>query len=89
MKFNVIKADLIDKLQKVTDVIGSRSTLPILSNVLIEAENNQVAIVLGCGAAARCKYRFAEQIAGARGPAATPIAIVGVIVQYMREAAEP
>lgn len=44
MKFNVIKADLIDKLQKVTNVIGSRSTLPILSNVMIEAENNTLTL---------------------------------------------
>jgi len=44
MKFNVIKADLIDKLQKVTNVIGSRSTLPILSNVMIEAQNNTLTL---------------------------------------------
>jgi DNA polymerase III subunit beta len=44
MKFNVIKADLIDKLQKVTNVIGTRSTLPILSNVMIEADNNTLTL---------------------------------------------
>jgi len=44
MKFNVNKAELIDKLQKVTNVIGARSTLPILFNVLIEAKNSTLTL---------------------------------------------
>ena len=44
MKFNVNKAELIDKLQKVTNIIGTRSTLPILSNVMIEAQGNSITL---------------------------------------------
>lgn len=44
MKFNVNKNELIDKLQKVTNVIGTKSTLPILSNVMIEAKNNSLTL---------------------------------------------
>ena len=44
MKFNVIKEDLIDKLQKVTSVIGTRSTLAVLSNVMLEAKNSSLTL---------------------------------------------
>ncbi|MDD3116498.1 MAG: DNA polymerase III subunit beta [Victivallaceae bacterium] len=39
MEFNIEKDKLIKALQKVTDIIGSRSTLPGLANVLIEAKD--------------------------------------------------
>jgi len=44
MKFNIKKSDFIDGLQKVSSVIGSRSTLPILSNVMIEANSNSLVL---------------------------------------------
>jgi DNA polymerase-3 subunit beta len=44
MKFNIKKSDFIEGLQKVSSVIGSRSTLPILSNVMIEAQSNSLTL---------------------------------------------
>src|SRR4051812_47839585 len=38
MKFSVAKDKLLEGLQTVQNVVGSRTTLPILSNVLIRAE---------------------------------------------------
>jgi len=42
MKANVSKTNLLDALQKVASIIGARSTLPILGNVLIEASNDKL-----------------------------------------------
>lgn len=39
MKFTIGKEAFLEGLQQVQHVVGSRTTLPILSNVLIEAEN--------------------------------------------------
>jgi len=45
MKLKILKSDLIKNIQNVQNVISSRTSLPILSNVLIEAENNKVRLV--------------------------------------------
>ncbi|MEI6422805.1 MAG: DNA polymerase III subunit beta, partial [Lentisphaerota bacterium] len=37
MKLSISREKFLDALQKVTSIIGSRSTLPVLANVLIEA----------------------------------------------------
>jgi DNA polymerase III subunit beta len=42
MKIKVVKAALLQGLQIVQNVVGARSTLPILSNVLITAEGNKI-----------------------------------------------
>jgi DNA polymerase-3 subunit beta len=44
MKFNIKKSNFIEGLQRVSSVIGSRSTLPILSNVMIEAASNSLIL---------------------------------------------
>ncbi len=44
MQFKVEKSVLIEGLRKVNSVIGSRSTLPILSNVLVEAKDNSIVL---------------------------------------------
>ena len=44
MQFTVEKSVLIEGLRKVNSVIGSRSTLPILSNVLMEAKANSIIL---------------------------------------------
>ena len=44
MKFKIAKSDLLDGLQKVQGVVGTRSTLPILSNVLFEAEGDTLTL---------------------------------------------
>jgi DNA polymerase-3 subunit beta len=44
MKFTVSKEALLDGLQKVQHVVSSRTTLPILSNVLLVAENGRLQL---------------------------------------------
>ena len=44
MKFTVSREKLLKALQKVNNTIGSRNTLPILGNVLIEAADNQISL---------------------------------------------
>lgn len=44
MKFKITKSALLEGLQKVQNVVGVRSTLPILSNVLLTAENDRLAL---------------------------------------------
>ncbi len=45
MKIKVVKEDLVKNIQNVQNVTSSKSNLPILSNVLIEAEKNNVRLV--------------------------------------------
>jgi DNA polymerase-3 subunit beta len=56
MKFSVAKDKLLEGLQTVQNVVGSRTTLPILSNVLIRAEDgvlrlttNDLDVGISCG----------------------------------------
>ena len=42
MKFTISKQVFLDGLRQVVSVVSSKTTLPILSNVKIEAENGQV-----------------------------------------------
>jgi len=44
MKFKIAREVLVSGLQDVIHVVGSRSTLPILSNVLIEASKGQIKL---------------------------------------------
>ena len=44
MKFNLNQADLQKSLNYCQGVIEKRSTLPILSNILLNAENNKLTI---------------------------------------------
>lgn len=44
MKVNVKKDALLKALQKVSNIIGSRTTLPVLANVLLEAENGRLTL---------------------------------------------
>ncbi len=44
MKFSIEKSALAAGLQAVQNVVGSRSTLPVLSNVLISATDNEVSL---------------------------------------------
>lgn len=44
MKFTVSKEALLDGLQKVQHVVSTRTTLPILSNVLLVAENGRLQL---------------------------------------------
>src|SRR5256714_12521584 len=42
MKFSVAKEKLLDGLQQVQNVVSTRTTLPILSNVLLQAQGNEI-----------------------------------------------
>ncbi len=44
MKFKITKEKFIEGLQQVQNVVSSRTTLPILSNVLIEARDNEIRL---------------------------------------------
>lgn len=44
MKVKVKKQDILKQLQKVSNIIGSRTTIPILANVLMEAEGNTLTL---------------------------------------------
>ena len=44
MKFSISKEALLDGLQKVQHVVSTRTTLPILSNVLLVAEDGKLTL---------------------------------------------
>jgi len=44
MKINVEKDVLLKGLQKVTNIIGNKTTMPILANILVNAHNNTVSL---------------------------------------------
>src|SRR6266550_4264627 len=44
MKFSVAKDKLLEGMQTVQNVVSTRTTLPILSNVLIRAENGALSL---------------------------------------------
>lgn len=44
MKFRIAKERLLEGLQLVQNVVSSRATLPILSNVLVEADGNELRL---------------------------------------------
>lgn len=44
MKLTIEKPALLDALQKVQSIVGQRSTLPILSNVLLKAEGDTISL---------------------------------------------
>ena len=44
MKVNVKKDALLKALQKVSNIIANRTTLPVLANVLLEAENGKLTL---------------------------------------------
>ena len=44
MKFRIARDAFLDSLQQVQHVVSTRTTLPILSNVLIEASGNSLRL---------------------------------------------
>jgi DNA polymerase-3 subunit beta len=44
MKFSIEKDQILEALQKVQSIVGQRTTLPILSNVLLEAGKGQLTL---------------------------------------------
>ena len=44
MKFTISKEEFLEGLQQVQHVVSNRTTLPILSNVLLEAEGDSLRL---------------------------------------------
>ena len=44
MKFIVTKSDIFTTLTHLQSIVSKKNTLPILSNILIEAENNSLTL---------------------------------------------
>jgi DNA polymerase-3 subunit beta len=44
MKFNLEKDQMMEALQKVQSIVGQRTTLPILSNILLEVDNGLLTL---------------------------------------------
>ena len=44
MKFSIEKDQILEALQKVQSIVGQRTTLPILSNVLLEVDNGTLTL---------------------------------------------
>ena len=44
MKLSISKDKFLKAIQKVINIIGNRSTLPVLGNVLLEAEGNALTL---------------------------------------------
>jgi DNA polymerase-3 subunit beta len=44
MKFNIEQDQILEALQKVQSIVGQRTTLPILSNVLLEASDGRLTL---------------------------------------------
>ncbi len=44
MKLKIAKASLLEALQRVQNVVGTRSTLPVLANVLVTADKGTITL---------------------------------------------
>ena len=60
MKFSVTKEKLLEALQQVQNVVSTRTTLPILSNVLLQANEGELYLTttdLDVGVRGTCEER--------------------------------
>ena len=44
MKFSIEKESILEALQKVQSIVGMRTALPILSNVMLEAQDGKLTL---------------------------------------------
>ncbi len=64
MKFSVTKEKLLDGLQQVQNVVSTRTTLPILSNVLLQASEGEIHLTttdLDVGVRGSCEARVEKE----------------------------
>ncbi len=64
MKFSLSRQDLANLLTRLQSVIGQKSTLPILSNILVEAKGNEVILTatdLTVGMRGICSAKVTEE----------------------------
>ncbi|MGK0309364.1 MAG: DNA polymerase-3 subunit beta [Lentimonas sp.] len=81
MKFRITKDHFSNGLQQVLNVVGSRSTMPILSNVLIEAKEDHIALTttnLDLGIRCRIKADVSTQ-----GSTTLPVRKLATIVREL------
>ena len=81
MKFRISKDHFSNGLQQVLNVVGSRSTMPILSNVLVEAKEDHIALTttnLDLGIQCRIKADVSEQ-----GNTTLPVRKLAIIVREL------
>jgi len=57
MKFKINRDHFSNGLQQVLNVVGSKATMPILSNVLIEAEKDNISLTTRILIWERCKIK--------------------------------
>src|SRR3979411_3247301 len=64
MKFNVTKEKLLEGLQQGQNVVSTRTTLPILSNVLLQAKGNEVHVATTelAGGAGALKRKWRKKV---------------------------
>jgi len=65
MKFKVNRNHFFNGLSSVTNVVGNRATMPILQNVLIEAEGDTITLTttnLDLGICCRIKASVSSQV---------------------------
>src|SRR5438128_3051441 len=71
MKFSVTKENLLEGLQQVQNVVSTRTTLPILSNVLLQANGSEVHLTttdLDVGVRGSCEAQV-EKVGATKLPA--------------------
>ena len=81
MKFRISKDHFSNGLQQVLNVVGSRSTMPILSNVLVEAKEGHIALTttnLDLGIQCRIKADVSET-----GSTTLPVRKLATIVREL------
>ncbi|GHB93557.1 DNA polymerase III subunit beta [Cerasicoccus arenae] len=65
MKFKIHRDHFATGLQQVLNVVGSRATMPILSNVLIQAEGNQLSLTTtNLDLGIRCRIQADVEVPG-------------------------
>ncbi|MDQ8181299.1 DNA polymerase III subunit beta [Pelagicoccus sp. SDUM812005] len=81
MKFKIHRDHFSNGLQQVLNVVGSKATMPILSNVLIEAEGDTISLTttnLDLGICARIKATVEEE-----GAVTLPVKRLATIVKEL------
>lgn len=81
MKFRINKDHFSNGLQQVLNIVGSRSTMPILNNVLLEAKENHVTLTttnLDLGIQCQIKADISEQ-----GNTTLPVRKLATIVREL------
>ena len=81
MKFKINRDHFTNGLQQVLNVVGTRATMPILGNVLIEAAENQISLTTtNLDLGIRCKIKANV---GESGSLTLPVRKLASIIREM------